>query len=925
MSDNIESKKKDLFNLDEEEYLEDDNYFKIDEKNTFSIGDSKDSKEKLNRILDDNKEFMEENLEEQKKILSLFYEKKYKTDSDSFNICYNIGKQLKKSMNINKKNIDEKLDYFINLKNSFKYSHKFEFNKENIKYLGFILSYSYSKFGSFKINNSKDLQTKLDKTKDEKIDILMLFFDDCFKQSKSPTECSKSLFCKKNKQNFPLPGSFIFLINSFIYINIIEINFNLDEEKLTKDEINLFIISILNIQNIFPNKITIKINLIHEQLQCSLYKRFYRELFKNAKKGKFKLVYINKDDIYKRKWDFETEFLLEKYRKNKKKINNDENDNNNEKYNLKENDNDDLLNTPLSEEVDFSTNMNTSTSSSNKSINSIQKKIELLDNKSYNKKKDLDIFKSQSITPFSNLKDDIDTSSNFDDSSTMSKRSTMLKSILSNKLSLKNSYNLLSKKVKKPNENYEDMSYHELIIYFKNSLELILLTINSLNNFTNMKRLDLVINDFYQNEFVNLLNIYSSSEENKNFHIVDALINNVVNLNLDELNIETNILDNIAFNKILSFIHNNHSISSLKLSFFSSDVTYSNQSIYKIYYQNFDEKKASIPISEIINLLLPFFIENLEVLFELIKKKDFKQIGVNFDTPDIIEVNNSYMNTIFKFLMNILFLVDNPQSYVEKLTILSPSTKLDSRYLPSIENILEDIKFNENNKVLTELSLHMQLYMIKNIKNLITERLILLNIGDCDIYTFRELTKFLTSPKFCTKSSLNKLSISLLDSIIDLREEIKNILERIFSIKIKQLTELNIYTNISISIIEGENLLNIFKNNWISKCRLILNYNNDKDIRPLDEGKNSIKYLVPRCLENKLLSNDELVIRNKIFFIKERNNIYEYDNDDLIYWILVYYLNKKNINQSSKKDIVFNILKYIYFTKYVEIINILED
>jgi hypothetical protein len=78
MSDNIESKKTDLFNLDEDEYLEDDNYFKIDEKNTFSIGDSKDCKEKLNRILDDNKEFIEENLEEKKKYYLHFMKKNLK-------------------------------------------------------------------------------------------------------------------------------------------------------------------------------------------------------------------------------------------------------------------------------------------------------------------------------------------------------------------------------------------------------------------------------------------------------------------------------------------------------------------------------------------------------------------------------------------------------------------------------------------------------------------------------------------------------------------------------------------------------------------------------------------------------------------------------------------------------------------------------
>ena len=930
MSDNMELKKTDLFNFDEEEYLEDDNYFKIDEKNTFSIGDSKESKEKLNKILDDNKEFIEQNLEEQKKILSLFYEKKYRTDSDPFNICNNIGKQLKKSLNINKSIIDEKLDYIINLKNSLKYSHKFEFNKENIEYLGYILSYSYSKFGSFKINNSKDLKAKVDKTKDEKIDILMLFYNDCFKQSKSPTECSKALFCHKNKNILALPGPFIFLINSFIYINTIEINFNSDEEKLIKDEINLFIISFLNIQYIFPNKITIKLNLIHEQLQHSLYKRFYKELFKNTKNGKFKLIYMNKDDIYKRKWDFETEFLLEKYRKNKINNNNDDSDNSNQKSNHKEsdnNDNNEELNNLTSEQTEYSLNLNTSSSSSNKSINSVFNKNKLLEtNKTFNKRKDLDIYKSQRYPiniPFNiSPKDDIDTSQ-LDDSSTLSKNITMIKSFLCKKNSLSSSYNLIFQKVKKINENYEDMSYHDLIGYFKNSLELILLTINSLNNFSNMKRLDLIISDCYQNELVNLFNIYNSSEENKNFHIVDILSNNIVNL--EELNIETNILDNVAFNKILSFIYNNHAITSLKLSFFSSDATYLNQSIYKIYYQNFDDKKASISISEIINLLLPFFIENLEVLFELIKIKDYKQIGVNFDTPDIIEVNKSYMNTIFKFLMNILFLVDNPQSYVEKLIILSPSTKLDSRYLPSIENILEDINFNENNKALNELSLHMQLYMIKNIKNLITERLLFLNIGDCDIYTFRELTKFLTSAKFCTKSLLNKLSISLLDSIIGYSEKIRNILERIFSIKLKKLTELNIYTNIYISHIEESNLLQIFKSNWISKCRLILNHDNDKDIKFLYEGKSKIKYLVPRSLENQLLSNDELVIRNKIFSTKERNNIYEYDSEDIIYWILIQYMNKKYVNQRSNKDIVFNILKYLYFTKYVEIKHKLED
>jgi len=120
----------------------------------------------------------------------------------------------------------------------------------------------------------------------------------------------------------------------------------------------------------------------------------------------------------------------------------------------------------------------------------------------------------------------------------------------------------------------------------------------------------------------------------------------------------------------------------------------------------------------------------------IIKIKDFNKIAVNFDTPTIIEINNYYMNAIFKFIMNLLFLVDNPNSRIEKLTILSTCTKFDSRFLPSIDNILEDINFNEKNKFLTELSLQFQLFKIKNIKNLIPQKLILLNIGDCNIFNF---------------------------------------------------------------------------------------------------------------------------------------------------------------------------------------------
>lgn len=906
--DKTKLEEKSLINEDNK-YL--DNYFKIDAKNTFSIGNSQDTSNKLNKLLEDNKEFIEEYLDNNNKLMSLFYEKIYKTDSDSFNISLTVSKQLRKSLNINKNMIDDKLDYFINKKMEYKSSKEFKLDRENTYYLGYILSYAYSKFSSFKINSEKDLKLNVDKTKKEHIDLLTTFYAESLENENPQNRYSKVLFCKKNKTNFNLPGVYILLINAFIYIKDIEIDFNFDDQ-LTKDEVNLFIISLLNLQYIFSEKINIKISLINEGLQCLVYRRFYKELFKNTNFGNFKMIYMNKDDIYKKKWDFETEFLLEKHRKLSKNYLNQNNetiaeDNASTNMNTNDNSNNSNSNTPKTPEKDAILN----SSYSNNKLSE--------ENNSKNYKSDKNVCKNLNL---SNSKNDANNSMTNYLNSSINARNTFTKSYI-NKTQINNSSNSLVRTSNNPNEKDNDLHYDQIIEAYKNTIALILLTIDSLYNFTNMRRLDLIINDCYQSEIYSFLYNYCSVDVSKRFHMVDILINKVKTL--EELNIELNILDHITFSKILSFIDNNSSLTSLKLSFFSSDVTYLRQTIYKLYYQNINTKEISI--SQILDYILPYFTDNLEVLFELIKKKDLKTIAANFDTPDLIEINNPYMNTIFKFLMNIIFLVDNPKSHIEKLVILSPSTKFDSRFLPSIENILEDINFEDNNKVLTELSLHLQLFMVKNIKNLITKRLIILNIGDCDIYTFKELTKYLTSYKFSKNSFLRKLSISLLDSIIEYTDEIKKIFYKIFSIKIKQLIELNLYTNIYMNKDTYLDLFDIFRNNWTSKCRLVLNPKTEIDHIYLEEEKNKIKFLVSHTLEDKLLSKDELITRNKIFYDKEKKVIKEYYKNDDIFWFVWRMFNKKGKNklQINQKDIIFNVLQYLYFTKNIEINHKLED
>ena len=122
-------------------------------------------------------------------------------------------------------------------------------------------------------------------------------------------------------------------------------------------------------------------------------------------------------------------------------------------------------------------------------------------------------------------------------------------------------------------------------------------------------------------------------------------------------------------------------------------------------------------------------------------------------------------------------------------------------------------------------------------------------------------------------------------------------------------------------------LFDIFRNNWTSKLRLILNPKTEFDSIYLEEEKNKIKFLVSHSLEEKLLSKDELITRNKIFYDKEKKMIKEFYKNDDMFWFVWRMFNKKGKNKPevNKKEIIFNVLQYLYFTKNIEISHKLED
>ena len=152
---------------------------------------------------------------------------------------------------------------------------------------------------------------------------------------------------------------------------------------------------------------------------------------------------------------------------------------------------------------------------------------------------------------------------------------------------------------------------------------------------------------------------------------------------------------------------------------------------------------------------------------------------------------------------------------------------------------------------------------------------------------------------------------------------------KLFNIKIKQLKEINLYTNIIISLKEYFYLLNIFNNNWISSCTFTFNKKSEEIYKSqkCEEKKNQIKFFVPGCLEESLLSPEEQVLRKKI----DDKNIYK---NDEVYWYLKYIFkikyscvdnDRKKRNESLPKFLANNILSYIHFQKYVKISHILEQ
>ena len=924
-------KEKEISSINNELYLN------IDSKNNLKEA-SKNVLEMINQRIDEynerktisvENEMSKQNLTSQ--IIKKFLNKLYpKCETSARKISLLISREIRSLKTFTKDNLEECIDYFFALRHDIKYSDALKLTKDIFRKIGYILCYIYSKFTQFSMKESKGIKECILNILEKNIDVLTDYFYYCEENGLDPLQVQKTTVWKNLRKKYEIPPELIFLINIFHRMNVLDVNIEFDREILTEEDIKLFTITILNINIILPKLEQINLNFIHDKLQFNLYKRYYTKIFnllkiseENIKKNRIK----NHPLIYDIKWDFENDFNLEEYRKAKL---------------IKEG-----IDIPSITYDSYSILccVEEKTTKNEKSgkirffnglVNDKNIKNALSTKDLYFKK---DISKEETKDNDKDFKNSI-LSKNFDDFELISDDEADISSLKTTSTKKLDKNSNSNKKVKL--NNNKNM-YLELLEKNAKIFDIILMTICGVTTIESIKKLIIISNDFYNRDLINYMIKYYgvdiASIDNE-FHVLDMLYNKTNNLDL--LNIEINALDIMSFDKIIGIIYKNQSLNTLKLSFFSSDVSYFIITLLKVY----EEIKSNEQISQyvinqgtnftlekfeekIVDDISQLFIDDLYLLFEIIKNKNnLEVLGLNFDLPTILINNENYKRPIFKLILNILFLIENNEcknnNKIKKLTLLSPYTIFDNRSENNIDELFKDIHIYKKCSMLKELNLQFQFYDIKYIKNLISTNLVVLSIGDLDIISFDKLVNYLTSYNFSINSALERLNIKLLNKITSFNTEIKVILRKLFNIKIKTLLELGLFTNLIINNKANYSyLIKILKYNWIQTYTIILNDESNKIIHINNNLKNDLSFLVPSTLENIVFK--ETFLKEK----KREKNNQKKDQNDEIFWILKYlficrYSNNK-LSFFEVQNLSFTILQFLYLTSNVKLLHNIEE
>ena len=391
---------------------------------------------------------------------------------------------------------------------------------------------------------------------------------------------------------------------------------------------------------------------------------------------------------------------------------------------------------------------------------------------------------------------------------------------------------------------YQNINDEHILTYdFENENDEKMLEIGS-EEFINNKKYILEIIVVYAYFLLKIKNIricYLKHPINYREEIIKTLKNDKIYL--DEFNIlgffkenfihhftiDFNSLDSQSFQKVLNFISLNGLMKICRINFFESEEYFKSEILYKILqineskYQDinkdnfkYDDNNKDIydlkPNENlgdyILRKLFDNFKENISNFFYLISMRtNISELSLIFDIPKILFNHNNYITIILKLILNLLSFINSPISNLGILSIQAESLILNGRnniYL--VEFFYKLNLYNNINSKIKSLTFQCKFYHIINIHKLIPYGIEYLSIGSFDLETFINFTNYLTSVDFSETSKLKKLQINLNNSIFKY-EQCKEYLERLLIEHPRNLTQISIYTNISIAYKDLKELL----------------------------------------------------------------------------------------------------------------------
>ena len=227
----------------------------------------------------------------------------------------------------------------------------------------------------------------------------------------------------------------------------------------------------------------------------------------------------------------------------------------------------------------------------------------------------------------------------------------------------------------------------------------------------NIKKLSL----YFQNSFTDEISIIYQTEVNNEYTNFLVLLNKIETLN--EITFSFNSLDDKSFEYFLGIIYRNTNLTSLKISFFTPDINYYDNSLFSLIsskiklaqlfseFKNYRIKKGKAKeknINEYIldkKLLNPFIINltNLSSLLKLQLLKNLNELIFRFDIPLALLNNQKYILVIIKFIINIFIMITFQQNKTRTFKIISPYLEFNGNKMTFLRNFFNEISLNSEN------------------------------------------------------------------------------------------------------------------------------------------------------------------------------------------------------------------------------------